>query len=220
MPSSPLTLLVPAVSLCAATGMALALRRVRAVRAHAAARRRDAEVRALADHREALREATGGKLHLCGPEEITLLLRGERLWSLPLLEASDVAVFRRHLRQVAARRGLDDGRLNALCSCVSEAAAHAIRRSQGGVAQVWAADDGFRVLVSDCGRSLAPESLLLEATEGGTDMGFRLMLALADSLAVCTGVEGTQLVLTIRGAGSEAGALPGTILSLPPSSTQ
>ena len=193
-------ILLPLFGLCAA-GAAL-LHYVRRRRAESAQKQQEAERQARDDRRAAARAATGGKLHLCEPDEIAGRLRGERLWSLPLLEASDVARFRRHLRQAAARRGLAGERLDDLCSCVSEAAARAIRHSGGGAAQVWAAEDGFLVLVSDCGAALEIDAWL--NTEAGQENGqegdgldLRLMLALADSVAVCTGADGTQLVLTI-----------------------
>ncbi len=201
MPNPTLLLLVPALSLAAVAGMATALLRASRGWARESARRQEAQARALDFHRQTLRAVTGGRLRLCEPADVPALMRGERLWSLPLLEAADVSLFRQHLRAIAARRGFTDGRLDALCSCVSEAAGNAVRHSQGGIAQVWAADEGVTVLVSDCGVGLAPDALL-GAGEGrpdeGLGMGFRLMLALADTVVLCTGAEGTQLVLTVR----------------------
>ena len=194
-------LLVPALSLAAVAGMAVAQIRRRRTQARESARQCETQERALAFHRQTLRAVTGGRLRLCEAADVPALLRGERLWSLPLLDPSDVSLFRQHLRAIAARRGFGDGRLDDLCSCVSEAAANAVRHSGGGVAQVWAADEGFTILVSDCGAGLAPDALL-GAGEGqpgeGLGLGFRLMLALADTLALCTGADGTQLVLTVR----------------------
>jgi len=201
MPNQTLFLLVPALSLAATAIMGTALLRMRHLYARESARRQEASARALDFHRQTLRAVTGGRLRLCEPADMPALLRGERLWSMPLLEASDVSLFRQHLRAIAARRGLSDGRMDDLCSCVSEAAANAVRHSQGGVAQVWAADDGFAVLVSDCGAGLAPDALLgasEDRPEKGLGMGFRLMLAMADTVVLCTGPEGTQLMLTVR----------------------
>jgi len=219
MPDPILALLLPALSLAAVVGMGIVLLRQRRAHARELARRQEAEARALDFHRQTLRAVTGGRLCLCGPEDVPALLRGERLWSLPLLEALDVSQFRRHLRAIAARRGFEDGRLDDLCSCVSEAATNAVRHSGGGVAQVWAADGGLTILVSDCGAGLAPDALLRSFLGAGEDrpgedqcgedrfgegmgMGFRLMLALADTVALCTGAEGTQLVLTVRSRGA------------------
>ncbi len=214
MPNPIFILLVPALSLAAVAGMGLTLLRARRAWAQETALRQEAQARVLEFHRQTLRAVTGGRLRLCGPEEVPALLRGERLSSLPLLDGADVSRFRRHLRALASQRGFEDGRLDDLCSCVSEAAANAVRHSGGGVAQVWAADEGFTVLVSDCGAGLAPDALLSSCMGAGGDqpgeslgMGFRLMLALADTLALCTGTEGTQLVLTVRNqsAADEAG---------------
>jgi len=208
MPHSTLLLLVPFLSLAAVAGMRIAMLRQRRLWTQEAGRRQEAQARALDFHRQTLRAVTGGCLQLCGPADVPALLRGERLWSLPLLEPPDVSLFRRHLRAIAAQRGFSDGRLDDLCSCVSEAAANAVRHSGGGVAQVWAADGGLTILVSDCGAGLAPDALL-GAGEGrpgeGLGMGFRLMLALADTVALCTGAEGTQLVLTVRSRGAADG---------------
>lgn len=194
-----LDLLLPLLSLCAVAGMGLALARQRRREAQALADCQNAQARALEFHRQTLRAATEGKLQICGPEDVPALLRGERLWTMPLLEASDVSLFRRHLRAIAVQQGLADGRLDDLCSCVSEAAANAVRHSGGGVAQVWAATDALIILVSDCGQGLAPDALWHDAVSQGEGLGigFRLMLALSDTLALCTGPEGTQLVLTI-----------------------
>ncbi len=206
MPSPTFLLLVPALSLAAVAALTAALLRARRSHARALAECRAETARALAFHRQTLAAVTGGRLRLCEPADVPGLLRGERLWSLPLLDGADVSQFRQNLRLIAARRGFSDGRLDALCSCVSEAAGNAVRHSQGGIAQVWAADEGVTVLVSDCGAGLAPDALL-GAGEGrpdaGLGMGFRLMLALADSVVLCTGPEGTQLVLTVRNRGAE-----------------
>ncbi len=205
MLNQTLLLLVSALSLAAALGMAMALLRARGDQRRDSARQQEASVRALVFHRQTLRAVTGGRLRLCEPADVPLLLHGERLWSLPLLDPSDVSLFRLHLRSIAIRRGFSDGRLDALCSCVSEAAGNAVRHSQGGIAQVWAADEGVTVLVSDCGTGLAPDALLgigEELPDAGLGLGFRLMLALADTLVVCTGAEGTQLVLTVRNRGA------------------
>lgn len=207
MPSPTLALLLPALSLAAVAGMTVALFRQRHAQAREAARRQEVQERVLDFHRQTLRAVTGGRLRLCAPNDVPALLCGERLWSMPLLDPTDVSLFRQHLRAIAARRGFSAKRLDDLCSCVSEAAANAVRHSGGGVAQVWASDEGFSVLVSDCGTGLAPDALLHscldeERTDDGGEaslgMGFRLMLALADTLALCTGAEGTQLVLTVR----------------------
>ena len=208
MPNPTLALLVPALSLAAVTGMGIALLRARRAWARESARRQEAQARALEFHRQTLRAVTGGRLRLCEPADVPALLRGERLWSLPLLDPSDVSQFRRHLRAIAARRGFEDGRLDDLCSCVSEAAANAVRHGGGGVAQVWATEEGLMILVSDCGAGLAPDALLRSSLDVGEDrddglgMGFRLMLALADTVALSTGAEGTQLVLTVRSRGT------------------
>jgi len=208
---SPL-LLLPALALGAALGTGVALRRARRAATAEAARSAAALARALDFHRQTLRSVTGGRLRLCEPADVPALLRGERLLSMPLLEAPDVSLFRRHLRTIAARRGFSDGRLDDLCSCVSEAAANAVRHSGGGVVQVWAADEGVTVLVSDCGAGLAPDALLGagEGAPGDTlGLGFRLMLALADTVALSTGAEGTQLVLTVRSRGAAEGDAKG-----------
>lgn len=201
MPNPTLVLLIPALSLAAVAGMGIALLRARRAWAQESAWRQEAQARVLDFHRQTLRAVTGGRLRLCEPADVPTLLRGERLWSLPLLEPSDVSRFRRHLRALAARRGFSDGRLDDLCSCVSEAAANAVRHSQGGVAQVWAAAEGITILVSDCGAGLAPDALLGAGEDWPGEvqgLGLRLMLALADTVALCTGAEGTQLVLTVR----------------------
>lgn len=156
MPNPILLLLLTSLSLAAALATGLALRRARRAMALELARQREERVRALDFHRQTLRAVTGGRLRLCEPADVPPLLRGERLWSMPLLEPPDVSLFRHHLRTIAARRGFSDGRLDDLCSCVSEAAANAVRHCGGGVAQVWAADEGVTVLVSDCGAGLAP----------------------------------------------------------------
>ena len=208
MPDPTLFLLLLALALGATLGMSAALLHARRMASAEVARSAAAQARALDFHRQTLRAVTGGRLRLCEPADVPALLRGERLLSLPLLEASDVALFRRYLRTIAAHRGFSDGRLDDLCLCVSEAAANAICHSGGGVVQVWAADEGVTVLVSDCGAGLAPDALLGagEGEPGNTlGLGFHLMLALADTVALSTGAEGTQLVLTVRIRGMAEG---------------
>ncbi len=198
MPTPLFSLLLAALSVGAAFLFALSLARQRRAAAREARRRQEAQARAQAAdlHRRTLDAVTDGRLRLCEAHEVAALLQGERLWSLPLLDAPDVSRFRTQLRDVAARRGFTPPRLDDLCSCVTEAAANAVRHCGGGVAQVWATDDGLTILVSDCGKGIAPSALFGEGEEGG-GLGFRLMLAMADALALCTNAEGTQLVLTV-----------------------
>lgn len=186
-----LSLLLAALALGTAGGLSLARQRRAAA---SAARQRESQARAADLHRRTLHAVTDGRLRLCEAHEVAALLQGERLWSLPLLDAADVSRFRAQLRDVAARRGFAPPRLDDLCSCVTEAAANAVRHCGGGVAQVWATEGGLTILVSDCGQGIAPAALFGEG-EGG--LGFRLMLAMADTLTLCTNAEGTQLVLTV-----------------------
>lgn len=184
--------LLPTLSACAlAAGMGCAFRRQRRTWEREAARQEAAWRQERERHRQTVQAVTGGRLRLCEPEEVAALLTGERVWTLPLLEAGDVFQFRRNLRQIAGQRGLSPARLDDLCSCVSEAAGSALERGQGGVAQVWAEDGGFAVLVTDCGGGLPPEALF-------ESLSFQLMLALCDTLALSTSAEGTQLLLKIR----------------------
>lgn len=205
MPFPLLSLLVPALGAPAAgLGYAFARRR-RASEARRWGERRRQEQD---DRREALSAATGGRLRLCEPEEIQAGLTGERVWSLPLLGPEDISRFRQGLREIAGRRGFPPDRLDDLCSCVSEAAGGALGRGQGGVAQVWASDEGFSVLVTDCGRGIAPEALLgltdgpegvfFGAGQGREPLAFQLLLALSDTVSLSTGEEGTQILLHIR----------------------
>jgi len=150
--------------------------------------------RHLAFNRNTVRAVTGGRLILCEPDELHSLISGERLWTLPLLQDTDVSLFRTHLREIASRRGFSNPRMDDLCSCVTEAAANAVHHGHGGIAQVWGNSDGLAILVSDNGQGLSPNSLLTDSM----GMGFMMMLAMADQIALSTSAEGTEILLIIQ----------------------
>jgi len=194
--------LLPTLCLCAlAAGLGSAFVRQRRAWATETTRRAEVWQQEQCLHRQIVRAVTGGRLWLCEPDDVQALLTGERLWTLPLLDTTDVSQFRCHLREIAVRRGLAPARVDDLCSCVSEVAGNAIRWGQGGVAQVWVEDGGFAVLVTDCGKGFRLDALLGLAGEGPAQfeaLGFQLLLALSDTLAFSTGADGTQLLLKIR----------------------
>lgn len=151
--------------------------------------------------RDVMLAVTGGRLRLHSDAgALPAELRDQRT-ILPVTRET-LAGVRRQVVGLAERLGFGDGRQHDLVSAVSETLMNAVVHGGGGEATVSHDDDTIQVRVSDGGTGLDWESLPYAtlqtgwSSKGTLGMGFTLM-ALADTVDILTGPQGTTIVLTM-----------------------
>lgn len=155
--------------------------------------------------RDVLLAVSGGKLRLLEPTEMPPadLVSGSPMRSMPLQKPEDATKLRAAVQKIGETHGLNAERLADLAIGVTEAATNAIKHGHGGHADIWATPDAVSVAVQDHGTGIAPAHLARATLEAGYStrvslgMGFFLMLQAADALALCTGDQGTTVLLHV-----------------------
>ena len=156
-------------------------------------------------NRDVLLAVTGGKLRLMEPGEIppSDLADLSPSYTQALTTAADASALRHALVKVAHATGMDDARIDDLCTATTEAATNAVKHGNGGRATVWSVGDAVTVQIADNGSGIAPAHLARATLEQGFStrvslgMGFHLMLQSTDTLALCTDVHGTTVFLKV-----------------------
>jgi anti-sigma regulatory factor (Ser/Thr protein kinase) len=156
-------------------------------------------------NRDVLLAVTGGKLRLVGPGEIppAELAHITPIFVQKLIEAADASALRHALSRIGQESGMDQDRVDDLCTATTEAATNAVKHGNGGRATVWAVGDSVTVQIADNGSGIAPAHLARATLEQGFStrvslgMGFHLMLQSTDALALCTDVHGTTVFLQV-----------------------
>ncbi len=155
--------------------------------------------------RDVLLAVTGGKLQLMEPGEIppSDLAALSPSYTQTLTTPADASSLRHALVKVAHASGMDDARIDDLCTASTEAATNAVKHGNGGRATVWLVGDAVTVQIADNGSGIAPAHLARATLEQGFStrvslgMGFHLMLQSTDTLALCTDVHGTTVFLKV-----------------------
>lgn len=151
-------------------------------------------------HREVLYAVTSGKMQLCEPDEIA----GE--WPLlerpiPIHEELDVRVVREAIRKRGLDAGMSDERSADMGLCASEAATNALLHGSGGEAYIEIRDNRLRIRVEDHGGGIHPDDLpratLLKgwSKRASMGLGFTVIKETADLVLLCTGDQGTTIII-------------------------
>lgn len=153
-------------------------------------------------YHDVLFAATGGRLQLMERAAMAPLLEGwSHIAELEVTEPSQIAVARQLAEQVATSAGLDDEGKSDAALCVSEAVTNALKFGSRVVFRGGCYEDQMRFAVEDDGpgleRSLLPQVTLQKGFSTGASMGmgFSLMLEMMDQVGLCTGPEGTTVLL-------------------------
>lgn len=141
--------------------------------------------------------ATGGRLVLLQPEELETELGTPIIGEQKVESAQQFSAERRRLREALQEVPEPDDLVLAFGEAITNALKHAgpcsydVRHADGRV-QVVVSDTGIGI---DFGR--LPKATLMPgfSTKQTLGMGFTLMLELADRLLLCTGSEGTTIVI-------------------------
>lgn len=153
-------------------------------------------------YHDVLFAATGGRLQLMERADMAPLLEGwTEVREMEITESSQIAAARQIAEQVASAAGLDDEGKGDAALCVSEAVTNALKFGTRVVFRGGCYEDQMRFVVEDDGpgleRSLLPQVTLQKGFSTGASMGmgFSLMLEMMDQVGLCTGPDGTAVLL-------------------------
>lgn len=151
---------------------------------------------------EALALLTEGKFRLLAEEELPEYVGGQYLWQVPLESPQELPELFPMLTRLFTELNLNDDQLERLLTCVDEAAHNVLKHGQKGQVSIVALQDKLRVIVADNGPGLdirrLPEILFRSQGPGRIKQGLALMLKCLDNVFLCTGVNGTTLILEER----------------------
>lgn len=153
-------------------------------------------------YHDVLFAATGGRLQLMERTALAPLLEGwSEMLEMEITEPSQIAQARQVAERVASAAGLDEEGKTDAALCVSEAVTNALKFGTRVVFRGGCFEDQMRFVVEDDGpgleRSLLPQVTLQKGFSTGASMGmgFSLMLEMMDQVGLCTGPEGTTVLL-------------------------
>lgn len=151
-------------------------------------------------HGEVLYAVTSGKMRLCDPEEMAGEWPVDRP-QIPIRREADIRTVRDAVREVAFDLGMPGGRAADMGLCASEAATNALLHGNGGWASVGARDGKLRIRIEDQGSGIDPDDLpratLLKgwSKRASMGLGFTVIKETADQILLCTGPEGTRIII-------------------------
>jgi DNA-binding response OmpR family regulator/anti-sigma regulatory factor (Ser/Thr protein kinase) len=153
-------------------------------------------------YHDVLFAATGGRLQLMERDAMAPLLED---WSqsreLEITEPSQIARARQLAEEVAQAAGLDEEGISDAALCVSEAVTNALKFGTRVLFRGGCFEDQMRFVIEDDGpgleHSLLPQVTLQKGFSTGASMGmgFSLMLEMMDRVGLCTGPDGTTVLL-------------------------
>ncbi|MEN6371517.1 MAG: PAS domain S-box protein [Armatimonadota bacterium] len=151
-------------------------------------------------YRQTILSATGGKLIISEPYEISELDRYVTK-TYPLRTPADLEAIRVETRNTAMSYGMSESRAGNFALCVGEAATNALKHAGGGEVMLIHRDDRILARVSDHGHGMDALILPLVTLERGYSttkslgMGYAIILSIADHVFLNTGPLGTNVVI-------------------------
>ncbi|MEN6520629.1 MAG: PAS domain S-box protein [Armatimonadota bacterium] len=151
-------------------------------------------------YRQTILSATGGKLIISEPYEISELDRYVTK-TYPLRVPADLETIRIEARNKAIAYGMPESRAGNFALCVGEAATNALKHAGGGEVALIHRDDRILARVSDHGHGMDALVLPLVTLERGYSttkslgMGYAIILSIADHVFLNTGPLGTKVVI-------------------------
>lgn len=168
-------------------------------------------------YRDALNSLTAGKLVFCERDELDSHWAdcGKELVSLKLDSAERVPDSRHLTEKVMKEEGFEDEIVFNMVTCVSEAATNVVKYGPPGKMAIKNDAEGIHVRLDDTGPGISfatlPKAILLPGfscdTAPSLGLGYSVMLSMCDRIYLCTGKDGTSLILEIMTAKEEADPL-------------
>jgi PAS domain S-box-containing protein len=154
-------------------------------------------------YRDTIRNVTQGKLNLVSSEEVREYLDSAIL-EREIASAVDTVSARHELTRFCFENRLAGDRLDLLETAAGEAMANGIKHANGCRLSAGVRDGAVWVAVSDRGPGIPaltlPDATLQRgfSTKTSMGMGYTIMLEASDRLMLCTGPEGTTVVLEVE----------------------
>lgn len=154
-------------------------------------------------YRETIKSVTQGKLDLVSPDEVDVYLDSAEL-TANIASPADAANARRDIAEFCASKGLGHDRLALFETAVGEAITNALKHANEGLVYAGSNDGAIWVAVSDTGPgipALTLPSATLRAgfsTKASLGMGYSIMMEASDGILLCTGPQGTTVVLSVQ----------------------
>lgn len=156
-------------------------------------------------YRDALNALTSGKLVFCERDELDEHWEdcGEEVANLDLVENADVPTSRHIAEELMKANGFLEERVFDMATCVSEAATNVVKYGPPGKMIVKVEDEAIHFRLDDVGPGIAfsnlPKAVLLSGFSMGSTpslgLGYSVMLEMCDCVYLCTGNDGTSLIL-------------------------
>ncbi|MGC8862676.1 MAG: PAS domain S-box protein [Armatimonadota bacterium] len=184
-------------------GVARDVTELRRAEAAETAARQEADRRMNNFYKDTIFSVTDGKLEILDRGEIERLCAEPIFPCTEISDVRDVAAARAQVRKAAQEAGMEASQIDALVLCVGEAVTNAFKHGGGGTMAICDENGSVRVKVSDSGPGM--DSLALPkiafmksfSTTKSLGMGYANILASADKVYLCTGPDGTTVVIEV-----------------------
>ena len=161
-------------------------------------------------YRDTINSVTQGKLDLVSFEELKEYLDPSALISI-VNSPADTTKTRHNIMEFCALTGYCDEGAGIFETAVGEALTNAIKHANGCRVYAGVHNDSIWVAIRDSGPGISsatlPNSTLRRGYSSKTSlgMGYSIMLDAADKILLCTGSEGTTIVLSVNTVTQEPG---------------
>jgi PAS domain S-box-containing protein len=153
-------------------------------------------------YRDTIRSVTQGKLNLAPFEEVESYLDSAELRTT-VASLADTTSARHQLMAYCASKGLTGDRLALFEAAVGEAITNAVKHAGEGCVYAGHTGNSVWVAVSDDGPGIStltlPDATLRRgfSTKASMGMGYTIMMEASDEIKLCTGSQGTTVVLLV-----------------------
>lgn len=154
-------------------------------------------------YRETIQNVTQGKLNLVGSDEIEDYLDSAEL-TMNVSSSADTTAARHEIIRFCAASGLGEDRRALFETAVGEAMTNAVKHANEGEVYAGARDHSIWVAISDNGPGIStltlPGATLRTgfSTRASMGLGYSIMMEAADRILLCTGPQGTTVVLSVE----------------------
>jgi anti-sigma regulatory factor (Ser/Thr protein kinase)/PAS domain-containing protein/uncharacterized protein YigA (DUF484 family) len=156
-------------------------------------------------YRNALQAVTQGKLTLCEPDELEEVWAnsGESLGERSIESHADIPGLRSFVESTILAAGFSEERSHDMALCATEAAGNVVKHAKNGTLAIRFAEDSLRLRIEDHGPGIhfsnLPSAVLTAgySTAPSLGMGYSILLELCDTVHLCTGDQGTCLLLEV-----------------------
>lgn len=156
-------------------------------------------------YRNALQAVTRGKLILCESDELEQVwaASGDSMGERVIDSHADIPGVRAFVENSIREAGFSEERCHDMALCATEAAGNVVKHAKNGRLAIRFADESLRLRIEDQGPGIhfanLPSAVLTAgySTAPSLGMGYSILLELCDTVHLCTGDQGTCLLLEV-----------------------